>query len=84
MIFKGNYDKIVLYCVIRDFLNQLVINLSEKGILYIREPLSENQGIKLHELINLIENTKTLRCEYRINRNLLFGEFVDCKCFRNN
>lgn len=81
----GEYDKVLLHFSLHDFppeyrlkiINQLVVNLKPSGRLFIREPLSINHGIQLHELINLLEYTKKLSYEYEIVRDRLIGEYID-------
>lgn len=84
----GEYDKILVHYAIHDFpqkyrieiINQLADNLKGDGILYLREPLGEKHGFKLHELVNLIESIKRLSYEYEIVKKPLIGEFINVKC----
>lgn len=88
-IMGGEFDKIVVHYALHDFplkyrimvFNQLVKNLKRSGILFIREPIGKKHGIKLYELINLIEATKKLSYQYKITKKFVRGEFVDIRCW---
>lgn len=81
----GEYDKILVHFSLHDFpgryrimiINQLIDNLKPGGRLFIREPLDENHGIPLYEIINLLEYTKSLTCEYKIVKSRFAGEYAD-------
>lgn len=86
---RGNVVKTGVYKYIRlslhDFpseyrlliINQLIKNLKPAGRLYIRKPLGINHGIRLHELINLLEYAKSLFYEYEIVKSRFAGEYVE-------
>lgn len=81
----GEYDKIFVHFSLHDFpkeyqlliINQFAENLKPSGTLYIREPLNTAHGIRLHELINLLEYTKKLSYEYKIVKSKSVGEYVE-------
>ena len=83
-------DIIVLHYSLHDFpkdlwipiINQLINNLKIGGTLYIREPLSENHGLKLYELTNILESTKKIAYKYSIRKKNLLGHYIDVKCTR--
>ena len=88
IISGGEYNKILIHYVLHDFpkgyriqiINQAVKNLRTDGILFIREPMEDSHGIKLHELFNLIESVKKLSYEYEIITKPLIGKYVHIKC----
>ena len=92
LILGGWYNKIVVHFTLHDFpggyhgliINQLAKNLVPSGTLFIREPISPNHGIKMHDLINLIESTKKFSYKYSIVKKPLVGEFIDIRCILNS
>jgi len=89
LIQGGNYDKIVIHFSLHDFpeayqsriIRQMIQNLKPDGRLIIREPIGEDHGMKLRELLNLMENAGRLAFEYSTFNKPLVGELVDVRCW---
>ncbi len=86
----GEYDIILLHFSLHDFpkeyrpdiVGQLAENLKPAGRLRIREPLGGSHGIRLHEIINLLEHTKKLDFEYKIVNSVFLGTYADIAATR--
>lgn len=83
----GDYDIILVHFALHDFpdeyqqliVNQLIKNLKPSGRIYFREPLGSSHGIEMHELANILEQTKKLSYEYKIEKNRFVGKYVHIK-----
>lgn len=84
----GQYDKIIMHFVMHDIdakyrmaaINHMIMNLKKDGMIYIREPVDDVHGLKLYELINMIEATKVLSYDYVVRESFLIGKYADLKC----
>jgi len=82
------YDRIIVHFVIHDFPNKLhadifkvlIANCKSGGVINIREPLNDNHGFKLFQLINQLESLQELTYDYEIRDIPLIGKVVDVLC----
>ena len=58
-------------------LNFIVQNLKPEGILIIREPSNKHHGIKLFEIINILESMNLKSYTYSIRNYPLIGKTLD-------